>query len=152
MFYRTTTNYKTTNKKLLSNYLVNNLKQEILITNFKSSLNKVGMQINIWRSSLLSFVRMLKCRRKLSDSWWLKIIMIFVFESRDSTSLFTFKSTNNLQITVLRVNQKSSAVEVRKFFGKKRNFETREIFAKKFKKKLGNLSSEKSSEIIKKCT
>ena len=40
--------------------------------------------------------------------------------------------------------------EVRKFFGKKRNFRTRGIFAKKFGKKFGNLSSEKSSVIIRK--
>jgi len=43
--------------------------------------------------------------------------------------------------------RKCSAVEVWKFFGKKWNFWTREIFAKKFGKKFGNLSSEKSSDI-----
>ncbi len=47
---------------------------------------------------------------------------------------------------------KNSAVEVRKFFGKKRNFQTREIFVKKFGKKFGTSSSEKSLEIIQKCT
>jgi len=35
------------------------------------------------------------------------------------------------------------AVKVWKFFGKKRNFRTRKIFAKMFRKKFGNLSLEK---------
>jgi hypothetical protein len=47
--------------------------------------------------------------------------------------------------------RKSSVVKVRNFFGKNWNFQTREIFAKKFGKKFENLSSEKSSDIILKC-
>jgi len=37
-------------------------------------------------------------------------------------------------------------------FGKNRNFRTREIFAKKFGKKFGNLSLEKGSDINQNCT
>jgi len=48
--------------------------------------------------------------------------------------------------------RKCSAVKVRKFFRKKRNFWTCEIFAKMFGKKFGNLNSEKSSDINPNCT
>jgi len=46
--------------------------------------------------------------------------------------------------------RKCSVFEVRKFFGKNRNFRTRGIFAKKFGKKFGNSSSVKCSVIIRK--
>ena len=56
----------------------------------------------------------------------------------------------NFRTFRFREFRKCSVFEVRKFFGKNRNFRTRGIFAKKFRKKFGNLSSVKSSVIIRK--
>jgi len=53
------------------------------------------------------------------------------------SELFVFASFGNVWLSKFKI-----------FFGKKRNFWTRKIFAKKF----GNLSSEKSSDISQNCT